>query len=168
MLSASLPGEREEKIPRRRQTDLNISYKSDFLFIFPLQNCAVIMWVYHLFIQWLSTSAQPCVQIIAHNLARWNKIKQAGVWVGVVIIISPMLRRIQIELIKSRGIFFLIAWNDRRHCLSFITIMTQFLIFQHHVPISLSVYVRFCPARVCGLKKTDLHKHEHAVDYGKS
>lgn len=36
-----------------------------FLFPPPAQNCVALIWAYHLFIQWLSTSAQPCVQIIA-------------------------------------------------------------------------------------------------------
>lgn len=42
----------------------------------------------------------------------------------------------QNELIKVEGFSTLIALNDRRHCLSVITIMTQtILIFEHSIQI---------------------------------
>lgn len=48
----------------------------------------------------------------------------------------------QNELIKVEGFSTLIALNDRRHCLSVITIMTQtILIFEHNIRICVCVRV---------------------------
>lgn len=53
-----------------------------------------------LFVQCISTSELPCVQIKAHHLLCWNKLNKEKKR-----IISQMLRRIQNELIKEEGFF---------------------------------------------------------------
>lgn len=55
----------------------------------------------------------------------------------------------QNELIKVEGFSTLIALNDRRHCLSFIIIMTQtILIFEHNIQISVCMWWRLQSMRV--------------------